>query len=172
METSRISATTLKLIELASIMEKLMRKNKPGRSWSRDAHSFYARLAENYSEGLLDDLLLVRSFHFLLYDASVDWLASLFRAGRGRGRAKDSGQNGQQNCLSRSPPSESSLTTTAKITIVGQVDDCVFGYWVSLNPVKYLLVVIPNTITCMALSVPAFIRADLMHWPRPWAGIL
>lgn len=113
-ETSRISTTTLKLIELASIVEKLMRKNKPGHSWSRGAHSFYALLAENYSEGLLDDLLLVRLLHFLLYDTSVDWLASLFRAGRGRGRAKDPRQNGQQNCLSRSPPSESSLSIASQ----------------------------------------------------------
>lgn len=33
-----------------------------------------------------------------------------------------------------------------------------FGYWVSLNPIKYLLVSIPITITCMAFSVPAFIH--------------
>ena len=69
-----------------------MGKNKPDHPWSSDAHSFYARWAENYSEGFLGDLLLVRlQYFFLLYEASVDWLASLFRAGRGRGRAKDPG---------------------------------------------------------------------------------
>ena len=59
--TSEMSATTLKLIALVSIVERLMRKNRPGYSWSREAHSFSEQLAENYSEHFLDDLLLVCS---------------------------------------------------------------------------------------------------------------
>lgn len=100
--TSDISATTLKLTALASIMERLMRKNRPGYLWSRDARSLSAQLVKGSSAGFLDDLLLVCSVSspLLWHVPSVDHLASLFRAGRRRGRAKDLGENSQQDRLS------------------------------------------------------------------------